>query len=429
MVWLCKARRQSRENHTPVQKRDDEKSNINQQEKQQRTEDQNPALSQGKHQKLHFLNSSQQNQAERQNRQKLWNRCLRKRQQIHQYQREVQHERLQKQEKHPQQQVHFEPFHQQLTDEMQKLQDKIKQEKLLQERRQRFKDQVQEQLWTEQSHNEEECPIPPEYQKTQNLLAQQPVHSQYQPQQLPNRTQNPQTPSQYWQKQAHYRKQPPHVRHHPQPPHVYYPMPQYQVWHSPHDQPWHHPFPPWQPQPQGILWMLQAQYKHLGQQIQDLRWQQCVRSQSEKQQCEMQNQTRFQTWQQPTSPLPTEWQEAHYDARRERHQLQPQKGKQQSRAHDESDILDFPHSPFVTDEHSYDSEEQCSEGEYEFRDEINESDSDLESQSQGSLEGEDENEDSSEECNESENESEGTADENEDKEEDNLESESDYVII
>lgn len=148
----------------------------------------------------------------------------------------------------------------------------------------------------------------------------------------------------------------------------------------------------------------------------------------------MQNQKRFQTWQQLTSRLPTEWQEAQYDAHRERHQLQLQKGKQQSRAHDESGIPDFPPSPFVTDEHSYDSEKECSEGdegEYEFPDEINESDSDLESQSQGGLEGEDESEDNSEECNESENESEGTADEDEDedKEEDNLESESDYVII
>lgn len=386
MVWVCKARCHSREEkHTPTQKHDTEDANIHQQQTQQKPEVQDPLLSQGQRKQFNHPENqpqgtreqlSQQNQVEQQNQRNLWDRCLRGLQQTHQCQREIQHS---------QQQVQFEPFHQQFTDEMQKVQDKVKQEKWFQKWRQEFKDQVQT-----QQPDEEECPIPPDYRQAPKQPTQQPLNGQYQPQQPQNLTQNPQAPSQYW-------KQPPHVPH--------YLQPRYQVWHHPYYQ-------PWQPQPQSILWTLQAQYQNLDQQIRQLRWQQWL--QSQKQQCEVQNQKRFQTWQQQASQQLTKWQQAQYNARRERHQLRPREGEKQSRAHDESGIPDFPPSPFGTNEDSNNSDEgypDNEEGEYESQGERDGSDNDPESHR------------------ETESESKVEEDKDEDDEEDNLGSESGFVFI
>lgn len=384
-----------------MQKRSAEDANTHQQQMQQKSQDQNLPLSQGQRkqfkdhesqaqgtrQQLDSPESSQQSQAEHEHRQKLWNRCLRERQQIHQYQGEIQYERLQKKYHHSQQHVQPEPFHWQFTDEMQKLQDKVKQEKHCQERRQQFRDEIQEQLQTEPSHNEDDCPIPPEYQKAQDPPAQQFLNSQYQSQVPQNLTQGPQAPNEHRQQQTRYRHQLSHVLHHPQP--------EYQVWNHPYYQ-------PWQPHSQDILRTLQTQYQHLEQQIQQSHWQQRHQSQ------EAQNQKRAQPGLQQTSQRPTEWQQAQY-ARREQ-QLQPRKGEKQTRIFDETTIPDHPPFPFVMDGESDDSEgeggPESEEGEYESQVESDKSDNDIEVK-----------------------EEEEDKEENEEDEEENLESESGFVMV
>lgn len=265
MVRVRQARRHSREEkHTPTQKCYILDPNKNPQQTQQKLQNQSWFLSQGQHQQLHFPNSFDHNQTEQKNGQKLWNRCLRERQQIHQYQRENEHGPLQKQYQHFQQLVQPGPLHWQFIDEVQRVQNREKQEKLLQERRQQLRDQIQEQSQTEPSNNEEECPIPPEYRQAQDLPVQQPLNSRYQPQVPRHLAQSPQALNQHRCQQAHCRHQPPQV----QPLLVlYHPQPQYQVWH-------HQYYKPWHPSTRDILRTLEAQYQHLVQQVQQLREQQ-----------------------------------------------------------------------------------------------------------------------------------------------------------
>ncbi|EYE90866.1 uncharacterized protein EURHEDRAFT_548690 [Aspergillus ruber CBS 135680] len=348
MVWVCKARCHSRrEKNRLTQKYNLEYASTQQQQTQKEPKYQNPSLSQGQRKQLKNLKSqtqgtrqqlnspqsSQKNQAEQENRQKIWNRCLYELQQIHPYQREIHHEDLQKQYQHLQQHVQPEPFHWQFTDEMQKFQ-----EKLLQGWNQQLRDRSQKQLQTEPSHNEDECPIPLEYRQLQDPPAQKPLNSQHQQQVPPNLIQNRQAQNQHRQQQAHYCHQLPHVE--PLPV-LYHSQPQYQVCHHPRNI-------TYQLDTQDILRTQQAKYQHLDQQIQQLRWKQ-------KQFQEAQNQKRAQSRLQQRSQRPTEWQQAQFAHHGQ--QLQLREGEKETWTFDETMIPDHPPFPFVMDGDS-DSEDE-----------------------------------------------------------------------